>query len=210
MRVTYVLVATSWISVVAGIQAAANSTRKHLSRSPVERWADRDLVHSPNAAPTSAHPLASLAAISANATASDSATVSVNAMLTTTLEVFPTTKQGDPNAARCVQNCTFQQVVSEYGAWQQCQTMATVVVGRIVYIVDNNTNATKTSTSYSAQVTFRANGTLVTSAVSDIIANGSQILTRKDVNAAGTVTARAMNGDIMWVPTEVSGFGTIY
>jgi hypothetical protein len=85
--------------------------------------------------------------------------------------------------------------------------MATAVVGRIVYIVDNSTNATRTSTSYSAQVTFRASGTLVTSAVSDIVANGSQILTREDVNAAGTVTVRAMNGEIMCVPTRSSASG---
>jgi hypothetical protein len=84
--------------------------------------------------------------------------------------------------------------------------MATAVVGRIVYIVDNSTNATRTSTSYSAQVTFRASGTLVTSAVSDIVANGSQILTREDVNAA---CARYEWGNHVRA-NEVIGFGAIY
>jgi hypothetical protein len=87
--------------------------------------------------------------------------------------------------------------------------MATAVVGDVVYIVDNSTNATRTSTRYAAEVTFRASGTLVTSAVSDVAANGSQILTREDVNAAGTVTARVGNGKTICVPTEVIGFGTI-
>lgn len=65
-------------------------------------------------------------------------------------------------------------------------------------IVDDNTNITTASTSYLAQVTFTSNGALVTSEVSEIIANGSQILTRTDVNAAGTVTM-AVDGKVMSV-----------
>jgi hypothetical protein len=78
------------------------------------------------------------------------------------------------------------------------------VVGHIVYIVDNSTNVTTTSTSYSAQVTFVVSGTLIKSAVSDIVANGSQILTREDVNSAGTVTVSFDNGDVMCVPLSIS------
>lgn len=63
------------------------------------------------------------------------------------------------------------------------------MVGRIYYIIDSANNKTITSTSYSQQVTlFNSVGSKVTSDVSDIIAAGSHILTRTDVNAAGTVT----------------------
>lgn len=74
--------------------------------------------------------------------------------------------------------------------------MATAVVGQVMLIVDGNTNMTTTSTSYLSQVTFTSNGTIVTSDVTDILANGSHILTRTDVNAAGTVTV-AIDGTVM-------------
>lgn len=96
----------------------------------------------------------------------------------------------------CRTNCTFTKVESNHGNWQKCQTMATAVVGQVMLIVDGNTNMTTTTTSYLAQVTFTSNGTIVTSDVTDILANGSHVLTRTDVNAAGTVTV-AIDGTIM-------------
>lgn len=67
------------------------------------------------------------------------------------------------------------------------------MVGQIQYIVDEATNKTITTTSYADVVTFTSNGTLMTSAVSDLVANGSKILVRTDVNAAGTVTVGGEN-----------------
>lgn len=66
--------------------------------------------------------------------------------------------------------------------------MGTAIIGRIHYIVDRANNKTITSTSYAEQVTFSTKGYKVTMPVSEIIGNGSQILTRTDVNAQGTVT----------------------
>lgn len=74
--------------------------------------------------------------------------------------------------------------------------MATAVVGQVQLIVDGKTNMTTTTTSYLSQVTFTSNGTILTSDVTDILANGSHILTRADVNAAGTVTV-AIDGTVM-------------
>ena len=106
------------------------------------------------------------------------------------------TAQGFKHGSVCHANCTFTKVESNFGQWTRCQTKATNVVGKVVLIVDDSTNITTTSTSYLDQVTFTSNGTLVTSDVSDILANGSQILTRTDVNAAGTVTV-AVDGKIV-------------
>lgn len=78
--------------------------------------------------------------------------------------------------------------MTEYGEWFQCQSQTMAMIGRVYYIVDNGTNTTSMSTSYASQVTFELSGTMVTSAVTDIFANGSDILTRTDVNAAGPVT----------------------
>lgn len=78
------------------------------------------------------------------------------------------------------------------------------VIGQVYYLVDNGTNITSMSTSYASQVTFEISGTMVTSAVSDIVANGSDILTRTDVNAGGTVTTVIERGgtvpETMYVP----------
>ena len=62
------------------------------------------------------------------------------------------------------------------------------MIGRVHYFVDSANNKTSTSTDFAQQVTFSQNGTRVTSDVTNILASGSQILTRTDVNAAGTVT----------------------
>lgn len=62
------------------------------------------------------------------------------------------------------------------------------MIGRVHYFVDAANNKTSTSTDFAQQVTFSQNGTRVTSDVTNILASGSQILTRTDVNAAGTVT----------------------
>jgi hypothetical protein len=131
-----------------------------------------------------------------------SGTFAVNTILPTLLgtpRTVNTTERSTVHALSCVQNCTFSKIVSNYGKWWQCQTKATAVVGHVKYIVDNSTNTTLTSTSYAAHVTFKNNGTLVTSAVSDILANGSQILTRNDTNDAGTVTRSFLGGEVMFV-----------
>lgn len=106
------------------------------------------------------------------------------------------TSYGSKQGSECHANCTFTKIVSNVGQWTRCQTKATNVVGKVVLIVDDSKNITTTSTSYLDRVTFTSNGTLVTSDVSDILANGSQILTRTDVNAAGTVTV-AVDGKIV-------------
>lgn len=62
------------------------------------------------------------------------------------------------------------------------------MLGRVHYFVDSANNKTSTSTDFVQRVTFRKNGTVVTSDASDIISGGSHVLTRTDVNAAGTVT----------------------
>lgn len=90
----------------------------------------------------------------------------------------------------CAKDCTLDlnYLSSNHHTWSKCQD--TLIVGRIHYVVDSGNNKTSTSTSYSEYVTFfepypRA---WVTSAVSDLLVNGSHILTRTDVNEAGTVT----------------------
>ena len=62
------------------------------------------------------------------------------------------------------------------------------MIGRVHYFVDSANNKTSTSTDYSQRVTFIQNRTEVTSDVSDVLSGGSYVLTRTDVNAAGTVT----------------------
>ena len=59
------------------------------------------------------------------------------------------------------------------------------MLGRVHYFVDSANNKTSTSTDFVQRVTFMKNGTEVTSDASDILAS---VLTRTDVNAAGTVT----------------------
>ena len=95
-------------------------------------------------------------------------------------------------------DCTFDiNAFTEHrNSWTRCP--GTVMIGRIHYIVDSVNNKTSTSTSYAAQVTFEADGSKVTSDVRDILANQSNIITRTDVNAAGTVT-HVDNGHTVYV-----------
>jgi len=89
----------------------------------------------------------------------------------------------------CSRDCTYDMhyMTMYHLSWTKCP--GTAVVGRVYYIVDSLHNKTSTSTSYSSQVTFNPRGTgPVTSNVSDILASGSHIRMRTDVNAAGTVT----------------------
>lgn len=88
----------------------------------------------------------------------------------------------------CLEDCSINYDyvwVSEH-SWTKCQ--GTALIGVIYYIIDSANNKTMTSTSYSQQVTFYDGHDVVTSDVSGILAAGSQILVRTDVNAAGTVT----------------------
>jgi len=67
--------------------------------------------------------------------------------------------------------------------WTKCES--THLIGRIHYIGDIANNKTTASTSYATQVVV---GT-ATSQVSDILASSGRVITRTDLNAAGTVTA---------------------
>lgn len=87
----------------------------------------------------------------------------------------------------CSTDCTFTEsfMSQQCNSWTKCQ--GTVMIGRVHYLVNPVDNKTSTSTDYSQRVTFTNNGTRVTSDVTDILSSGPQILTRTDVNAAGTV-----------------------
>ena len=61
------------------------------------------------------------------------------------------------------------------------------MIGRIYYTIDRANNKTITSTSYAAQVTFTSSGSEVTSPGTDLVGKGSQVLTRTDVDASGSV-----------------------
>lgn len=112
-------------------------------------------------------------------------TVVPSNILTTAPHVPATTNHDSPG---CSKDCTINLSVmtSNLHSWSKC--MGTAIIGRIHYIVDRANNKTITSTSYAEQVTFSTKGYKVTMPVSDIVGNGSQILTRTDVNAQGTVT----------------------
>jgi hypothetical protein len=88
----------------------------------------------------------------------------------------------------CSTDCTFDDtyMTQNRNSWTKCQ--GTVMLGRVHYFVDSANNKTSTSTDFVQRVTFMKNGTKVTSDASDIISGGSHVLTRTDVNAAGTVT----------------------
>jgi hypothetical protein len=85
----------------------------------------------------------------------------------------------------CSTDCTYDKsrLSQHHISWTKCQD--TVMLGRVHYFVDRVNNKTSTSTDLAHQVTFLSNGSQVTSDASDILAS---ILTRTDVNAAGTVT----------------------
>lgn len=88
----------------------------------------------------------------------------------------------------CSTDCTFDDtyMTQNRNSWTKC--LGTVMIGRVHYFVDAANNKTSTSTDYSQRVTFIQNRTEVTSDVSNILSGGSNVLTRTDVNAAGTVT----------------------
>jgi len=125
--------------------------------------------------------------------ASDS-TITIDVTSTVTKTYFSSTVLEQPTitnlrAPGCSRDCSFNEdlLTQQRNSWTKCP--GTITVGRIHYIVDSANNKTSTSTSYEAQVTFiNSNGDLATSSVSDILASGSHIITRADVNAAGTVT----------------------
>ena len=109
-------------------------------------------------------------------------TVRPSNMLTTAPLAPVTTNPG------CSKDCTINlsYMTVNKRSWSKC--LGTAVIGRIHYIVDRAHNKTVTSTSYEEQVTFETGNKKVTMPVTDLIANGSQILTRTDVNAQGSVT----------------------
>jgi hypothetical protein len=88
-----------------------------------------------------------------------------------------------------VKDCTFTGVQSREDVWTRCQ--GTTYVGLVHVVIDKATNQTITSTSnYADQVTYLdKNGRTYIAALSDLATSGASILTRTDVNAAGTVTA---------------------
>ena len=92
------------------------------------------------------------------------------------------------NLHGCSTDCTFDDtyMTQNRNSWTKCP--GTVMIGRVHYFVDSANNKTSTSTDYSQRVTFIQNRTEVTSDVSAILSGGSYVLTRTDVNAAGTVT----------------------
>lgn len=100
-----------------------------------------------------------------------------------TLPAGPTST-ADP----CIKDCSINMkyITASYHYWTRCE--GTAIIGLIHYIVDSANNKTSTSTSYSQQVTIFSGRSWVTSNVSDILATGSHVLIRTDVNAAGTVT----------------------
>jgi hypothetical protein len=85
-------------------------------------------------------------------------------------------------------DCTYSRpyLFQTQNSWTKCHD--TVMIGRVHYFVDSANNSTSTSTEYAQQVTYASNHTWVTAGGSDIAAGGSRILTRTDVNEAGTVT----------------------
>jgi hypothetical protein len=85
----------------------------------------------------------------------------------------------------CSTNCTYDigRLTQHHISWTKCRD--TVILGRVHYFVDRANNKTSTSTDFAHRVTFLSNGHEVTSDASDILAS---VLTRTDVNAAGTVT----------------------
>jgi hypothetical protein len=89
----------------------------------------------------------------------------------------------------CAKDCTFTGVQSREDVWTRCQ--GTTYVGLVHVVIDKATNKTITSTSnYKDQVTYLdKNGRTSIAALIDLASNGASILTRTDVNAAGTVTA---------------------
>lgn len=143
-----------------------------------------------NSSTTLARPQSSRLLPSAPPTTAASVTSYVSPLTTSITSNATTTSL---SGSECHKNCTFSKLITVGGHWQKCQTEANAVVGQIQYIVDEATNKTITTTSYADVVTFTSNGTLMTSAVSDLVANGSKILVRTDVNAAGTVTVGGEN-----------------
>lgn len=88
----------------------------------------------------------------------------------------------------CVKDCTFQKAQSRQYLWTKCA--GTTYVGIVHVVIDKATNKTITSTSsYKEEYTYFLKDRSYTTALSDLVSNGGAlILTRTDVNAAGTVT----------------------
>jgi hypothetical protein len=99
-----------------------------------------------------------------------------------------TTTSADHSMSGCSLNCTMNYIwfKQQRNSWTKCRSIVTI--GRVNYLVNAANNMTSTSTSYATQVTFTSYGSKVTSDVRDILANGSHVIARTDVNAAGTVT----------------------
>jgi hypothetical protein len=62
------------------------------------------------------------------------------------------------------------------------------LIGRVHYLIDSANNKTITSTSYAERVEYKLGAAYKVSHGSDLAASGVQILTRTDVDSAGTVT----------------------
>jgi N-acetylmuramoyl-L-alanine amidase CwlA len=92
------------------------------------------------------------------------------------------------NPSACVKDCTFQDGQSRLYHWTKCA--GTTYVGIIHVVIDKATNKTITSTSsYKEEYTYFLKDQTYTAALSDLVSNGrALVLTRTDVNAAGTVT----------------------
>jgi hypothetical protein len=99
----------------------------------------------------------------------------------------------DPSA--CVKDCTFQEAQSRQYHWTKCA--GTTYVGVIHVVIDKATNKTITSTSsYKEEYTYFLKDQTYTAALSDLVSNGGAlVLTRTDVNAAGTVTQVITGGE---------------
>lgn len=113
------------------------------------------------------------------------ATENSNRVSQTTLEKATTTDYAFPG---CSIDCTFEanRFTAHHNSWTKC--LGTALIGRIYYVVDSANNKTVTSTSYAEQATWDSGFGRVSLDVSDVLASGHQVLTRKDVNTAGTVT----------------------
>lgn len=116
-------------------------------------------------------------------------TVQPTASLTSSFASHDTNSPPSTYHSACSKNCTLRSgpttMTQKAASWSKCQ--GTVIIGRIHFTVDRANNTTITRTSYEAQLTFTSNGSRVTSAATDLIANQSQVLTRTDIDANGTV-----------------------
>jgi hypothetical protein len=92
------------------------------------------------------------------------------------------------NFSGCSKSCSLDAsgMAVYYNSWTKC--LGTALIGRVHYLIDSVNNKTVTSTSYAERVEYRLGAAYEVSHGSDLAASGVGILTRKDVNSAGSVT----------------------